>query len=170
MTMPTHMPGARSSSRAIVAATLAFTTVLTLLVADGSSASPSGGTGDVAPPGPCALARNDGENVRSFSKRLIRCAVAHWPVRGGIDKAICVAKRESGLIPRAVSADGRYLGLYQHAKRYWPDRYRATTKPEWRLENDALNGRSAAVVTIRMVHRGGRDGWAPWRGRGCAID
>jgi hypothetical protein len=166
---PTHTPAARPRLP-IAVAILALASVFLSVAVGSTAAAPVGGTGDDGPPGPCALARRDGEDVRSFSKRLIRCAVAHWPVRGGIDKAICVAKRESGLIPRAISADGRYLGLYQHAKRYWPARYEATTKPEWRLENDALNGRSASVVTIRMVHRGGRHGWDPWRGHGCAID
>jgi hypothetical protein len=164
----THVGSARRAGTCAIAAALVVALVGGMFSA--AAGAPAAGTGDAAPPGPCALARRQGEGVRTFSKRLIRCAVAHWSVRGGIDKAICVAKRESGLIPRAISADGRYLGLYQHAKRYWPGRYDATTRPEWKLENDALNGRTAAIVTIRMVHRGGRHGWDPWRGKGCAID
>ncbi|MEX0753776.1 MAG: hypothetical protein WEA54_01750 [Actinomycetota bacterium] len=169
--MPTHPHTPRARPARGLAATVSAALVVGLLIGPVATvgAAPSAETGDATAPGPCALGRGSNEDVRSFSKRLIRCAVAHWPVRGGVDKALCIAKRESGLIPRAVSADGRYLGLYQHAKRYWPSRYDATTQPDWRLENDALNGRTAAIVTMRMVHRGGRHGWDPWRGRGCAI-
>ncbi|MEX2274213.1 MAG: hypothetical protein WEA10_01415 [Actinomycetota bacterium] len=148
---------------------MAVAIALLLTLAAPAHAMPSGDVGDASLPGPCPLARENSESVQKFSKRLIRCAVAHWSVRGGTKKAICIARRESGLIPKATSPDGKYLGLYQHAKRYWPGRYDAFTLPEWQLDRSALHGRTAAIVTIRMVHRGGRDGWDPWRGRGCAI-
>jgi hypothetical protein len=116
--------------------------------------------------GPCALPLVAGESVAHRMKRLIRCATDRWEVFGGYEKAVCIAKRESGLNPKAVSKDGRYLGLYQHRRRYWPDRYRRYARPEWNLSESALVGRTAAIVTIRMVRRGG---WDPWRGKGCAV-
>lgn len=116
-------------------------------------------------PGPCALDRREGESIRHYAKRLIRCATDEWPVRGGAEKAICIADAESHLNPKAEarSADGTYLGLFQHSADAWPDRYRAWTKRRWELDDRALNGRTNAIVTIRMVSA---NGWGPWRGVG----
>jgi hypothetical protein len=116
--------------------------------------------------GPCALSRRSGESVQHLSIRLIRCAAARWAVPGGARKAICIARRESGLVPTATSASGRYLGLYQHSKTYWPKNYRTYTQPRWALKTSALNGRTNAIVSVRMAHDPAV-GWRPWRGTGC---
>lgn len=114
-------------------------------------------------PGPCGFARLEGETIRHFSKRRISCAVARFgPVPGGAARAICIAKRESGLNPKAESETGMYLGLYQHAATYWPARYDVNTNDAWDLPESALNGRSNSIVTVRMVVKLGswRDaGW-----------
>ena len=116
-------------------------------------------------PGPCALQRQDGETVRRWARRLIRCAEQRWPVPGGARKAICIARHESGLDPKAESAGGAYLGLFQHSANHWPDRYEEWTRRAWELDPRAKNGRTNAVVTIRMVNA---RGWGPWRGvDGC---
>ena len=119
------------------------------------------------PPGPCALTRGPVETVQGFSRRLIRCAASHWIVPGGAAKAICIAGRESGLVPTARSAGGAYLGLFQHSARYWPIRYRTWANAGWHLRSSALSGRTNAIVTLRMVHA--RGGWASagWPVRGC---
>jgi hypothetical protein len=114
--------------------------------------------------GPCDIHLQPGETVVHHSKELIRCAVAKWNVRGGAARAICIAKRESGLIPTAESSGGDYLGLFQHMASAWPDRYDSWTWPGWNLKDDALNGRTNTVVTIRMVHDGG---WGPWGALDC---
>lgn len=117
---------------------------------------------------PCQLTRRDGETVQHFSKRQITCAVgAYGPVKGGITRAICIARRESGLIPSASSPKGRYLGLYQHSATYWPWRFDTYTQPSWSLSTSALSGRSNAIVTVRMVHSLG--GWrhAGWPVKAC---
>jgi len=117
---------------------------------------------------PCELTRRDGETVQHFSKRLIRCAVgAYGPVAGGATRAICIARRESGLIPSASSPKRRYLGLYQHSATYWPWRFDTYTRPSWMLASSALSGRSNAIVTVRMVHAFG--GWkhAGWPVKAC---
>ena len=119
-------------------------------------------------PRPCDLPRRDGETIRHLSRRLISCAVgAFGPVSGGATRAICIAKRESDLVPTASSATGMYLGLYQHAAAYWPYRYDAYTRASWDLSSSALSGRSNAIVTIRMVHAMG--GWkhAGWPVGSC---
>jgi hypothetical protein len=115
-------------------------------------------------PGPCALPIEHRESIQHYSKRLIRCAVGRWPVKGGATKAICIARRESGLIPTMTSSDGKYLGLYQHRKKYWPERYDLWAWPGWKLKKTALNGRTNTIVTIRWVSE---DGWGPWKGPGC---
>ena len=117
---------------------------------------------------PCQLTRRDGETVQHFSERQITCAVgAYGPVKGGITRAICIARRESGLIPSASSPKGRYLGLYQHSATYWPWRFDTYTQPSWSLSTSALSARSNAIVTVRMVHSLG--GWrhAGWPVKAC---
>jgi hypothetical protein len=115
-------------------------------------------------PGPCPLHREQDEAIQDLARRLIECAVARWPVPGGAPRAICIARRESGLIPWASSATGQYLGLFQQSAAGWPERFDAWTQPAWELKNNALNGRSNAIVTIRMVNA---DGWGAWAGPGC---
>jgi hypothetical protein len=115
-------------------------------------------------PGPCDRHRGEGETVRSQMKRIIRCAADRWEVPDGARRAICIADRESNLDPKAESATGEYLGLYQHSADAWPDRYEEWTHPSWQLPENALHGRTNAVVTIRMVNA---NGWGPWEGLGC---
>ena len=119
-------------------------------------------------PGPCHLHQDDEETVRAFAARTIRCAVRRLgPVPGGAARAICIARRESGLDPEAVSATGKYRGLFQHARKYWDWRYDNFTVPRWKLPERSLHGRTNAVVTIRMVRR--YDTWADagWPVKGC---
>jgi hypothetical protein len=134
-----------------------------LWLAPSASARP---TGPTRVPGPCALARLGGESVQHLSARLIRCAATKWPVPGGAAKAICIARHESGLVPTASSATGQYLGLFQNARKYWPANYRNYTKRPWALKRTALNGRTNAIVSVRMAHDPAV-GWRPWRGTGC---
>jgi hypothetical protein len=110
--------------------------------------------------GPCDLERADGETVRGHSRRLIRCAAERWEVPGGARTAICIAEAESHLDPEATSADGTYVGLFQHSAEAWPDRYAEWTRPAWQLDESPLSGRTNAIVTMRMVNA---DGWGPWR-------
>ena len=117
-------------------------------------------------PGPCDFHRLDGETIQHFAKRRIVCAVESFgPVPGGAARAVCIARRESGLIPTATSEPtGQYRGLYQHDRDFWPSRYQKYTLPEWKLSPQALNGRTNAIVTIRMVVDMGtwrQAGWPP---------
>ena len=115
-------------------------------------------------PGPCALVRASGEAIQDFSIRIITCAADKWPVEGGADKAICIARRESGLIPTASSASGMYVGLFQHSAADWPNRYAQWTRPSWQLKENPYNGRTNAIVTLRMANA---QGWGAWAGAGC---
>jgi hypothetical protein len=118
--------------------------------------------------GPCDLAQRTDETVQRLSRRHIRCAVGEFgPVPGGAQRAICIARRESGLIPTARSATSQYLGLFQHAAAFWPDRYEDWTQPGWGLPTSALRGRTNAIVTIRMVSEVGRWKLAGWPRHDC---
>ena len=118
--------------------------------------------------GPCDADRVADETIQHFMKRKIRCAVdVFGPVPGDAERAICIADRESGLIPSASSPTGMYLGLYQHAAAMWPDRYAKWTDPAWELSDSALSGRTNAIVTIRMVHAAGTWKDAGWPANGC---
>ncbi len=135
---------------------MATLVVLALLSAPTSALAQTGS-------GPCDLHQGEDESVRSFSKRLIRCAADRWEVPGGWEKAVCIADAESGLDPEATSEHRRYLGLFQHSADAWPERYRIWTRQAWGLDESALSGRTNAVVTMRMVNT---NGWGPWQGAG----
>lgn len=124
--------------------------------------APSARAGDQ--PGPCPLVKDADTSVRGHSRDLIRCAVRHWSVPGGATTAICIARRESGLDPRATSGDGLNKGLFQQHVDYWDANYDRYTHPYWQLKHSILNGRTNAIVSIRMAHAGG---WGPWGGRRC---
>jgi hypothetical protein len=119
--------------------------------------------------GPCDFHRQDGETVRAFSRRLIVCAVERFgPVRGGVRRAVCIAKRESGLDPNATSEPtGQYRGLYQHDRDFWPWRYDTYTRQAWELSTRVLNGRTNAIVTLRMVVDFGAWKAAGWPRKDC---
>jgi hypothetical protein len=147
--------------------TLAPIIVLTVLATLVLTAAPAGSV--IKLQGPCELRRQDGETVRNFSRRLIRCSVERLgPVPGGTERAICIAKRESGLYPDATSEPtGEYRGLFQHDRDYWSSRFDTYTEPAWDLSKRALNGRTNAIVTIRMVADFGRWKAAGWPRRDC---
>jgi hypothetical protein len=142
----------RGPTRTIVAVSVAL---VALAPAPPAAADPR--------PGPCALERGEDEGPRSWAKRLIRCATDEWSVPGGAERAICIARAESDLNPKATSPGGEYLGLFQHAAEAWPDRYRDWTKRRWQLDDRALNARTNTIVTIRMVSS---NGWGPWESVG----
>jgi hypothetical protein len=120
-------------------------------------------------PGPCDFHRLDGESVQRFARRRIVCAVERFgSVPGGKERAICIARRESGLDPSATSSPtGEYRGLYQHDRDMWAARYDRYTRPVWELSRRALNGRTSAIVTIRMVVDIGTWHEAGWRPLDC---
>jgi hypothetical protein len=108
--------------------------------------------------------RSVDEAIQDFSIRIITCAADKWPVDGGADRAICIARRESGLIPTASSPTGMYVGLFQHSAADWPRRYEQWTRPSWQLKENPYNGRTNAIVTVRMANA---QGWGAWAGAGC---
>jgi hypothetical protein len=120
-------------------------------------------------PGPCDFHRLDGESVRHFARRRVVCAAELFgPIPGGARRAVCIARRESGLIPTATSEPtGQYRGLYQHDRDFWPARYQKYTLPAWELSPRVLNGRTNAIVTIRMVFDTGTWWQAGWPPKDC---
>ena len=114
--------------------------------------------------GPCDFHRDDDQTVRQHSREQIRCAVARWPVPGGAQVALCIAKRESGLLPWAESRDGLNKGLFQQHVHYWDGNYDGYTRPWWDLPRRILSGRTNAIVSVRMASD---IGWGPWGGRDC---
>lgn len=149
--------------RVIATAITGGALALSLFVAEPASASPLYAEGTRVA-GPCALVRESGEAIQDFSIRLITCAADKWPAEGGAEKAICIAQRESGLIPTASSQTGMFVGLFQHSAADWPRRYDEWTRPSWQLKENPYNGRTAAIVTLRMANA---EGWAAWAGAGC---
>lgn len=91
-----------------------------------------------------------------------RCAIGKWPIPGGMSKLDSVISCESGWNRNAVSSSGSYVGLAQHALRYWSGRVGTYEPNRWDLADGWRNSRTHLVVTVRMVRA---VGWGPW---GCA--
>jgi hypothetical protein len=152
--MPHAARAVRSAKRVAIATLLALATLPVL--ASGAAAH------DVS--GPCHSHRQEDESVRQHSRELIRCAARKWRVPGGAKVALCIAKRESGLLPWAESDDGLNKGLFQQHVRYWDGNYDRYTRPAWSMPTSILSGRTNTVVSIRMA---ADIGWGPWGGRRC---
>lgn len=136
--------------RGVLAAVL-ITGILTALAF--SNAPPA----DAARRVPRHLCKYEWKKSDRQVKRTIRCAVRRWHVRGGVRKAMRIARRESGFEPRAYNPSGPYLGVYQHVRAYWPRRARQMGLGG----KSAFNGRANVLVSIKMIHK---HGWGPWGG------
>lgn len=109
----------------------------------------------------CRYARLDGEKGFSTREvaRTIECAVDHLGAVGGVDKALDVARCESGLQARIVSSNGM-LGVYQ----FHPDTWRSVVGNRhkfirrWGLSTNALNGRANTLLAATIF----RSTWSPW--------
>ena len=90
-----------------------------------------------------------------------QCVLSHWSVPGGLAKLTAVIACESGWNRLAYNPHGPYLGLAQHAGRYWIGRVNSYEPAAWDkgLSRNWRNSRAQLVVTARMVHAGG---WTPW--------
>jgi hypothetical protein len=135
-----------------------------LMIVLGTAVLVSGGVTLQATPakaarGICAYQWRDRDTgYRPYAiKRIIKCAVAHYPVQGGARKALYIAWRESRFNPYVTN--GRFKGIYQQGTTWWPDRYHGYGF--WYLRNKILNARTNIIVSIRMAHR---HGWGPWGG------
>jgi hypothetical protein len=149
-----------------VAAVAGLAVALSLAWSSIASARPDQ-PGTSKPAGPCRVALSRDETVQTYERQVIVCAAARWTVPGGSKRAVCIARRESGLVPTATSPGGLYLGLFQHSAKMWPSRFKRWAAPSWHLGTSALNGRSNTIVTMRMVHA--HHGWtaAGWPVGSC---
>ena len=102
---------------------------------------------------------------RSFSDReikiTVRCAVAHWSVPGGIDKALQVGHCESGYNEYAANAYSSASGVFQFLDSTWSStysRFRELAR-RWSLRSSVFNGRSNVVMAVKKAHV---DGWGAW--------
>jgi len=140
--------------RRVLAAALAIPVILGL--------APALARATTADPGARTISNRicdfDWRESRHEVKRLIRCAARHWRSPGGANKALDVAKCESGFDTDAYNPGG-YAGVYQHAVRYWPGRAHRWGFPD----RSVYNGRANIIVSIRMAHSA--DSWRIW---GCA--
>jgi hypothetical protein len=137
---------------------------IVFLIAAGVSVSVGPAASAHHAPGPCDFHREEDVTVRQHSREQIRCAAARWPVPGGVEVALCIAKRESGLLPWAESGNGLNKGLFQQHVNYWDGNYEGYTQRWWDLPRRILSGRTNTIVSIRMASD---IGWGPWGGPDC---
>jgi hypothetical protein len=90
---------------------------------------------------------------KGHMKDLIRCVARRWKVPGGPNKALDVARCESGFNPGSYSNGN--AGVFQHRVIYWPGRAKKYGFGGWSV----YNGRANVIVSVRMAHVGG---WEPW--------
>lgn len=92
-------------------------------------------------------------------KATIRAVAHRWHVPGGVDKALDVARCESGF---EHVTSGSHLGVYQFARQTWRSQTRRFRERRRRLDvsRRALNARSNVAVAIWLAHT--RAGWGPW--------
>lgn len=98
-------------------------------------------------------------------ERLIRCAARHWKVPGGAERALEIARCESGhnLYPRAFLEGS--AGVFQHQSRYWAARAaKYLSTPLWGIDTARIsvwNAWANVVVAFKMAMD--KDiGWGPW--------
>ena len=91
-------------------------------------------------------------------RRTAFCVLRRWNVPGGMPKFQAVGDCESHWY-RFASNGGRYLGLFQHSRKYWPGRVRHFEPYWWDLAPGWTNSRTQIVVTARMVRA---QGWGAW--------
>jgi len=96
----------------------------------------------------------------------IRCAVVRWPVPGGLDLALCIARRESGFNQFAANPTSSASGVYQFVSGTWAGQIsgRAQFVKDQNLGTSVFNARSNVLIAIRYAHMSWS--WAPWGG-GC---
>jgi len=101
-----------------------------------------------------------------FSKNevrsTIRCAVARWDVPGGLDTALYIARRESGLNWNAANPTSSASGIYQFVDGTWASevsRFSEMVKLQ-HMSRSVWNARSSALIAIRLAH--GCSCWSPW--------
>jgi hypothetical protein len=112
----------------------------------------------------CVFRYQDG-NIH-FSKNevreTIRCAVARWPVPGGLDTALYIARRESGFNWYANNPTSSAAGVYQWVSGTWSaevSRFSEMVKLQ-HMSRSVWNARSNVLIAVRLAH--GCGCWAPW--------
>lgn len=103
-----------------------------------------------------ASARDDYQPPKTTRevRRIIRNVAARYRIDA--DRFERVARCESGYRYKARSRNGRYIGLFQHDRRYWKARARRAG-----LREAAITGPWAnSTVSAWMIRHGG--GWRHW--------
>jgi len=116
----------------------------------------------------CRYASLDGHEgyTDAEAKRTIECAVDHYPVVGGVSKALYIANRESGYECGADNPYSTAAGVYQMVAATWSS-WSSKHIPwlnarRWRLRRHVKGCRPNIMTAIRQVHQSGS--WAPWGG------
>jgi hypothetical protein len=111
---------------------------------------------------PCAGSRFRTDGVgpaveRRNARRIVRCAF-YRVAPGQTARALDVAACESGFDDEAYNRSSGASGLFQHLRRYWPDRARALP-PRFSPRVGPFHALANAWAAARMVRA---SGWGAW--------
>ena len=114
--------------------------------------------------GPCDFGRGEDQTRTGVHAR--RDPVRRRSLVGARRSPDRALHRQAGErpVPWAESSNGINKGLYQQHIDYWGNNFETYTRTCWALKKRILNGRTNAIVSIRMAHAGG---WGPWGGSDC---
>lgn len=98
---------------------------------------------------------------KSDVRATIRCAVRRWAVPGGLDMALYIARRESGLNWNADNPYSSASGVYQFVDGTWFSQVSARRDfiKAQHLSTSVWNARANVLIAIRSAHG---NGWGPW--------
>lgn len=91
---------------------------------------------------------------------LVACACITWPVSGGLNYALSIADRESGLWPYAKNPSSSASGVFQFVSSTWDG-----LVDSWPVMNRwtgtwVFSARGNVLRAIRLAHELGH--WGPW--------
>lgn len=111
--------------------------------------------------GPCREVRWASRKNYAAVDELIACASARWGPDGGYEKAVAVARCESGLFWASHTEGTRFYGVYQIGDTEWQGWVRPNHWNDWwgGAEPGPFNAR--ANVVLALFHESRIGSWTP---------
>lgn len=101
--------------------------------------------------------------------RTIKCGVDFYKTPGGVDRALCYAKHESGYNEFAKNPYSSATGIYQIIDGTWNSIYNkyVSAREFWPVRYNRYNPRSNILMALRHVKSAGWGDWSNWASYSC---